>query len=168
MDRCAYIGWGEVKKTGKTKSNIVDKEIQRHHRHEYYLCEHAANLKKENAGTHLIVYNDESYVHEMHNGEYSLLPRDRKGNLITNVSCAVRNGRRVCFSGSFTKYSHVVGMDKNNKHIRDCAWLDKNGNEVLKGGSFYELNNDGKPRFPKKKEREIAEKLEQERVITNS
>ena len=73
-----------------------------------YLVEHHNNLIKEKAGTHIIVYRDESYVHQMYNGDYSLLFRDDNGNLISNIPMAVRNGRRVCFAGCITKCGQPV------------------------------------------------------------
>ena len=92
---------------------------------------------KEKAGTHIIVYRDESYVYEMHNGDFSLLFRDDDGNLIPNIPMAVRNGRRVCFAGCITKFGHYTGyyQDDTGEWVpyRDSAWLDGKGKEVMKG-----------------------------------
>ena len=47
-----------------------------------YLRDYAEALKKEEAGTHVIVYFDESYIHQNHSTGKSWLRRDRDGNCI--------------------------------------------------------------------------------------
>ena len=107
--------------------------------------EHHQNLRLEQLEhTHIIVSRDESFVHEMHNGDYSLLPKDEQGNLIHDMNTPVRNGRRICMSGGITTtYGHLTGYYQisENKWVpyKDCEWRNKDNVEVSRNGRFVEL-----------------------------
>ena len=68
--------WGEVK-ARKCESDPERIDVKR-----TYLRDYAEALKKEEAGTHVIVYFDESYIHQNHSAGKSWLRRDRDGNCI--------------------------------------------------------------------------------------
>ena len=68
--------WGNVKPR-KCESDPERVDVKR-----TYLRDYAAALRKEDAGTHVCVYFDESYIHQNHTAGKSWLKYDMDGNYI--------------------------------------------------------------------------------------
>lgn len=139
-------GWGETRKCGILQVSPIKQE-QQLWRKWYYLIEHHRNLKLQHVEqSHIIISRDESFVHEMHNGKSSLLPRDENGDLMQDINRQVRNGRRICMSGGLTCYGHYTGyyqlVDGTWTPFRDCIWINKDGEEVDNGGNYVELSGE--------------------------
>ena len=170
MYKVAGYSWGKMERKGKAAKTQeqLDREIFRKC---VNLVEHHRNLWLQHVmHTHIICYRDESFIHAMHNGQHSLLPRDNNGKILKDINMSVRNGQRVCMSGGITWYGHYTGyfQDRNGKWrpYRDCKWIDKNGNEVEKGGSYVELSGDLDENYEQKVRKMYRGKIKKPAVNT--
>lgn len=106
MYKVAGYSWDKMERKGKAAKTQeqLDREMFRKC---VYLVEHHRNLWLQHVmHTHIILGRDESFIYAMHNGQFSLLPRDKNGKVIKDINMSVKNGRRVCMSGGITWYGH--------------------------------------------------------------
>jgi hypothetical protein len=102
------IRWGRVHKLGKAPATEEKMEVKSW-RKALFFVEHSNNLERERQHEGIIVYKDESFCHQGHVSEFSLLPTDENSKIIPDVYEPIRGGQRVAISGGITIYGHLTG-----------------------------------------------------------
>jgi hypothetical protein len=116
------------------------------------IAELAAALQLEAIGEAVVAPADESFCHEGHASDYSLLPTDDDGNAMCDKQAPKGPGSRLCLAGLTTGFGSIVcHYDADHplypgEAVRHCDWRNGAGESVDSGGTYYELDNDGNPR----------------------
>eukprot|EP01047_Picozoa_sp_COSAG01_P026436 COSAG01_NODE_1704_length_9434_cov_159.120193_3_plen_435_part_00 len=110
--------WGRVKPR-KITSDPDRIDVKR-----TYLASYAAALKKEEAGTHICVYLDESYLHQYHAAAFSWLKFEPDG---AHINRGNSSGKRLIMLHAITKDGPLVtrypsGHEKAGQPIDDRTW----------------------------------------------
>jgi hypothetical protein len=148
MQTCCHVEWGKIERTGKQMGDMSEeKREQRKWRLRVWWAEWAFSKIEEDQGTAIVFSSDESYVHERHQQQRSLVPTDEDGRALGKILGQKRNGNRICVVGSVSKWGHLVAKDPDGLPIVDCDYRNSRGESVQKGGTFVELNNEH-PQLP--------------------
>jgi hypothetical protein len=149
MQTCCHVEWGKIERTGKQMGDMSEeKREQRKWRLRVWWAEWAFSKIEEDQGTAIVFSSDESYVHERHQQQRSLVPTDEDGRALGKILGQKRNGNRICVVGSVSKWGHLVAKDPDGLPIVDCDYRNSKGDSVQKGGTFVELNNEH-PQLPR-------------------
>jgi len=99
-----YLGWhwGKIKPR-KTKGDLDRRDVIA-----AYLRDFGRALKLEREGHAVLVYTDESYLHQNHCPGNSWISKDKDGNIVDRVTS---KGRRLIMLHAITKDGPLVTMD---------------------------------------------------------
>jgi len=146
MTKICHIGWGKTKHIGGG-GNSEAKITQVKWRRRVFIAELARAQQLERDGKALIISMDESYCHNSHHSNYSLLPTDASGDTLGDLGGSAGKGPRICMSGAISKWGAFIGYNAHDESpIFDCHWENAKQESVMKNGTFKELNKHGKAR----------------------
>lgn len=146
MELCCHTTWTKVTRVGKKMGNMSNEDQEkRKWRLRVWWAQYVLAKKEEDAGRAIVFSADESYVHEHHHSDFSLVPTDGNRNALSDMNAPKRSGNRICIAGAICKWDHLVARDIEGKPIVDCDYRNAKGESVAQGGSFVELNNNYPP-----------------------
>lgn len=88
LGRLGYV-WGKAKKVGMSTRKSPEKEEILHE----YLLKYADALKKQATGEYVIVYMDESFLHQKHSANYTFFHPDSEDT--NKIFCGTGKGQRL-------------------------------------------------------------------------
>ena len=109
--------WGPIQKVGVRRKRPDLTETLRE-----YLKKYAAALQKQNTGKYVIVYMDESYVHDRHNKNYTWFHPDSDDK--NKVFCGTGKGNRLIIVHAITKDGLLYVDGQQRQHDKET--LDEN------------------------------------------
>ena len=84
-------------------------------------------LSEEKDGSHVIVYMDESFVHQLHGSAYSYFLADENGVVQDGIGRTSGKGLRLIMVHAITKEGPLVGLTDDGQPIEE-GWFKKRGN----------------------------------------
>jgi hypothetical protein len=151
VSKIGHLKGGKIKRKGHTFNADEDSEEKRRWKLRIFLAHRNDDIIAERKGDVLLVSMDESYIHEQHHADSSLLETDEHGYLINAMNCATRDGNRLIMIGAMSTFGYIVTHDKDGEVVRDCVWVNSKGDRVQHYGRFKELNNKGEFRLKEEK-----------------
>ena len=146
MEICCHTTWTKVTRVGKKMGNMSNEDQEkRKWRLRVWWAQYCSAKKEEDEGRAIVFSADESYVHEHHHSDYSLVPTDGNRTALAHMNAPKRSGNRICIAGAICQWDHLVARDQEGQPIVDCDYLNAKGESVFQGGSFVELNSDFPP-----------------------
>ena len=110
-----YLGWSWAGvKPRKTKGDLDRRDVI-----VAYLRDFGRALKLEREGKAVLVYTDESYLHQNHCPGKSWISKDKEGNIVDRVTS---KGRRLIMLHAITKDGPLVTRDDNGDPIETLRW----------------------------------------------
>ena len=143
METCCHTTWTKVTRVGKQMGDMSpEKQEKRKWRLRVWWAQYCKAKIEEHEGRAIVFSADESYVHEHHHSEFSLVPTDKKKNPIADVNAPKRSGNRICIAGAICQWDHLITRDPEGNPIVDSDYRNAKGESVAQGGTFVELNNE--------------------------
>jgi hypothetical protein len=142
MEVCCHTTWAKTTAVGKKGGDMSSESQERRKwRLRVWWAQYCLAKLEEEAGVALVFSADESYVHNNHHSDFSLLPTDKNRKPLAEINAAKRSGSRICIAGGICKYGHLVGRNPNGDPVVDSDYRNARGDSVPHGGTFVELNN---------------------------
>lgn len=113
LGRLGYI-WGKAKKVGMSTRKSPDAEKLLHD----YLVKYADALKKQATGEYVIVYMDESFLHQKHSANYTFFHPDSDSK--NKVFCGTGKGQRLIIVHAISEDGLLSVPDEGR--LEDDTW----------------------------------------------
>jgi hypothetical protein len=166
VSKIGHLMGGRVKRRGKLFTTNADAEEKRLWKLRIFLAKRNNDIIDEKNGLIVLISMDESYIHEKHHADNSLLETDDHGNLINDMNCATRDGNRLIMIGALSTWGHIVSHNEDGEVVRDCVWINGKGDRVQHYGRFKELNNKREFRFKEEKKGKKNKRLNMNNTVS--
>ena len=152
LKRLEATVWAPFKMIGRPSIGatlaIVKAKLYRHY---CIIIQYYWSKEAERKGLVIVAIQDETYIHERHHANEQLCMVDDSAVMESATYDATlegpgRDGRRICIMGTFTRLGAMICRNPDGSLVRDCAWFNSRLEKVRSGGTFMELDAEGRPR----------------------